>query len=78
MSECDNGESAYIRANFMVSCEREEILGCVDALGDIIRSGYYVLSGGRLRNCVIANNQRTAISKWKGKEDCIKLSYCKT
>lgn len=64
--ECEKGEEKYVRGGFMVSCIFDEIIGCVDINGDLVRSGYYLLSNYRLRFCLVFENGRRAISENKG------------
>lgn len=64
--ECENGEEEYIQSGFLVSCVSDEILGCMDLNGDLVRSGFYLLSNGRLYSCKIYENGRKAMSENKG------------
>ena len=72
VTECDflpaNGRAEYVRSNYAISCLDNKIIGCVDAHGDLARSGQFlVLPKGQLRRCVVYGNGRWAKMEGNGK-----------
>lgn len=71
VTECDflpaNGRAEYVRSSYAISCLDNKIIGCVDAHGDLARSGQFlVLPKGQLRRCVVYGNGRWAKMEGKG------------
>ncbi|KAI6213415.1 hypothetical protein M3Y94_00147600 [Aphelenchoides besseyi] len=58
--ECEFGEEQFVREGFAVSCVSNELLGCVDEFGDLVREGLYVTAKGALRFCYVYQNKRRA------------------
>ncbi|KAL7071063.1 hypothetical protein ACQ4LE_009805 [Meloidogyne hapla] len=63
--ECDflpaNGRSEFVRGLFVASCINDEIIGCIDIYGDLVRSGQlFVYTQGQLRRCIIYGRGRWA------------------
>jgi hypothetical protein len=70
--ECDflagNGRSEYHRGGYAISCLTNQILGCIDVNGDLVRSGQlFVSSRGLLHRCVVYGRGRWAKMEQKGK-----------
>uniref|UniRef100_A0A914ECC3 Uncharacterized protein n=1 Tax=Acrobeloides nanus TaxID=290746 RepID=A0A914ECC3_9BILA len=64
--ECDRGEPVYVREHFMISCEKHEVIGCIDAYGDVVKIGYFVAERNRLKYCYVYPNGRKARIENKG------------
>lgn len=50
----------------MVSCIRDEIIGCIDINGDLVRAGYYILGRKQLRYCTVYGRKRWVKSELHG------------
>uniref|UniRef100_A0A914I5Z6 Uncharacterized protein n=1 Tax=Globodera rostochiensis TaxID=31243 RepID=A0A914I5Z6_GLORO len=62
-----NTRGEFVRDGFVVDCASNNILGCMDVNGDLVKSGhFYVLSSWRLRKCEVYGRGRWAKSERKG------------
>ncbi|KAI6227517.1 hypothetical protein M3Y99_01249800 [Aphelenchoides fujianensis] len=64
--ECEAGAAHFVREGFVVSCTTNELLGCADAFGDLIREGLFVTARGALRSCYVYVNRRRAKIERRG------------
>ncbi|CAD5231808.1 unnamed protein product [Bursaphelenchus xylophilus] len=64
--ECQQGQAYYTRERFVMSCESNQIIGCSDAFGDLVKEGFFVGDRMSLWYCYVYKNKRRAKVERRG------------